>query len=360
MMLFSVKADDLSFVAKCIADNKLDPNPKTGFHSESDYWQETNRWKRVIERYPWGAVLFITDRDRKSSATIVAVGQLDLVQGKVSTQGGWVSFKPDWYPEMAGELAAFVKGKKLEIPPCLGFHAPMVVCDGGKNENNKLEGPCSYRDRCIALQKFCIANSRPQEKLLSGKSPEQIIQLTTRLLSNQGSSVIARTPAVPKAKSQSAEPKQKTATAAAKATPVTDPAQGQAVYQLVASVAREVASAAGLNVSADMGKTAAAVGDLYLVDRTENSDYISVYQNRKPKSIAIASFRVRARVGILVQLPIPKTSPLLEPIVADDVREWKDGAFLSAVKEVPTEGDRLEHIKHIMVGIIKQLSEEAQ
>ena len=353
MMLFSLKPDDTAFVSKTIEEHKLDPNPKTGFHAEPDYWQETVRWKRVVERYPWGAVLFISDRDRKSNATIVAVGQVDLVGGRVSTQGGWVSFKPDWYSEMAAELQRFQQGKRLEIPPCLGFHAPIVVCDGGKNEQNKLEAACAYRDRCRALRSFCISNKRTQERILSGKSPEQIIQLTTRLLGNQGSSVIARTPAAKPAKSQTSEPKQKPASAAAKAAPATDPAQSQAVYQLVASVAREVASAAGLNVSADMTKTAAAVGDLYLVDRTTNSDYISIYQYGKPKSAAIASFRVRARVGILVQLPIPKTSPLLEPIVPEDVREWKDGAFLSAVKEVPPQGDRLEHIKRIMLAIIQ-------
>jgi len=160
-------------------------------------------------------------------------------------------------------------------------------------------------------------------------------------------------PAKPKAESKIASsPKQP---AAAKSTQATDPATSQAVYASVCSVAGEVAEAAGLKVSADQTKQCAAMGDLYLVDRTANSDYISLYQARKPKPLALASFRIRARVGVLVQLPIPKTSPLLEPIVAADVREWKDGAFQSAVREVSMEGgDRLEHIKHILVAIIQQ------
>jgi hypothetical protein len=362
MMFMSLKADDTAFVAKALAENQLDPNPETGFHARPDYWQENVRWKRVIERYKWGGVLFITDRDRRSNATIVAVGQLDLQQGRVSTQGGWVDFKPDWYKEMAHELTKLSKGDgaKLQIPPCLGFHSPEVTCDGGKNDIGMMEPACSWRDRCRALQKFSIDNDRMQEVLLKGKSPEQIIQMTTRLLANSGS-LATPARAEPKAKKEPKTPAEaKQATAGARGTQATDPDQAQGVYAVVASVAREVASAAGLNVSADMSKTAAAQGDLFLVDRTANSDYISIYQAHKPKPIALASFRVRARVGVLVQLPIPKSSPLLEPIVEADVREWKDGAFLSAIREVPTDGPRLERIKHIIVAIIKQNAEQGQ
>ena len=132
-----------------------------------------------------------------------------------------------------------------------------------------------------------------------------------------------------------------------------DPDQTKAMYDFVATVTQEVASAAGLKISADLGKVAAEDGDLYLVDRTSNSDYISIYQQSKPKPRAIASFRLRARVGFLVQFPIPNTSPMLSPIVPSDVRAWKDGAFQSAVSDVPSVGDRLEHIKNIMVAIIK-------
>lgn len=361
MILMSNKDMDTGFVAKAIAEHKLDPNPKTGFHAEPDYWQETQRWKRVVERYEWGSVLFISDRDRRANATIIAVGKLDLAGGRVSHQGGWQDINPGWYKEMAMELSTILKkpNANLQVPPCLGFRQPDVICDGGKNEFNKMEPACSWRDRCMALQCFAETNNRLQEDLLKGKSPEQIIQLTTRLLTN-GSVPLPpqetkKPPTKPAQKSgakATSIPKQP---AAAKGTAVTDPATSQAVYNAVCGVANEVATAAGLKTSADFTKHLAATGDLYLVDRTENSDYISLYQARKPKPLALASFRIRARVGVLVQLPVPKTSPLLEPIVAADVREWKDGAFQSAVREVSMEGGaRLEHIKHIIVAIVQQ------
>lgn len=360
MMLMSNKDMDTGFVAKALSEHNLDPNPKTGFHAEPDYWQETQRWKRVVERYEWGSVLFISDRERKANATIIAVGKLDIANGKVSHQGGWQDIQPGWYKEMALELSSLLKKPttRLQVPPCLGFRQPDVICDGGKNEYNKMEPACAWRDRCMALQKFAQDNNRLQEDLLKGKSPEQIIQLTTRLMAN-GSVPL---PPVPKAepadKKQAKPAAAPKATAGARSTPATDPVASKAVLSAVATVASEVAAAAGLKVSADGTKHLAAAGDLFMVDRTENSDYISIYQARKPKPLALASFRVRARVGVLVQLPIPKTSPLLEPIVEADVREWKDGAFQSAVREVSMEGgDRLEHIKHILVAIIQQAAE---
>lgn len=360
MLLMSNKDMDTGFVAKAISEHNLSPSPKMGFHAESDYWMETQRWKRVVERYDWGAVLFISDRDRRANATIVAVGKLDVVNGRVSEQGGWRDLQPGWYKEMAMELSNLAKkpNQTLFVPPCLGFRQPDVICDGGKNEHNKMEPACAWRDRCMALQSFAETNNRLQEDLLKGKSPEQIIQLTTRLLTNGGAGVQLPPVPKPKATTPAAGPKQAVAPkqpAAAKSTSSTDPAASKAVYEAVCLAAGEVATATGLKVSADYTKNLAAPGDLYLVDRTANSDYISLYQARKPKPLALASFRIRARVGVLVQLPIPKTSPLLEPIVAADVREWKDGAFQSAVREVSMEGGtRLEHIKHIIVAIIQQ------
>jgi len=47
-----------------------------------------------------------------------------------------------------------------------------------------MEPACAWRDRCMSLQKFAQDNNRLQEDLLKGKSPEQIIQLTTRLMAN--------------------------------------------------------------------------------------------------------------------------------------------------------------------------------
>jgi hypothetical protein len=352
MLLTSLKENDTAFVAKAIQEHQLKNLPKAGFHSEPDYWQETNRWRRVIERYEWGVVMFISDRERRSHATIVAKGQVDLVQGRVSQQGTWVEIKPDWYREMALELSQTRRQNVLEIPSCLGFHEPDVICDGGKNEGGRMEPPCAWRERCMALQTFCQNNNRLAENMLKGKPPEMIVQMTTRLLAQANGIPSTHKPKAAAPAAKPAVVSAPKAPAVARATKAPDPAQTKAMYDFVASVTHEVASAADLQVSADLAKSGAAENNLYLVDRTSNSDYISVYIASKPKPRAIASFRVRARVGFLVQFPIPNTSALLSPIVPSDVRQWKDGAFQSAVADVPMTGDRLEHIKSIMVAII--------
>lgn len=348
MMLMSNKDMDTAFVAAAIREHNLEPTPETGFHAKPEYWQENERWKRVVETYAWGAVVFIADRQRGSAATLIGIGKhVDLEQGRVSTQGGWVDFPPSWYKEMAMDLHSMKRATTLAIPSCLGFRVPDHICDGGKEPNsNRMEPACAWRDRCIALQTHAQVSNRLQEDLIKSKSPEQIIQLTTRLMERSGAQPAS--PVKPKT-----QPKQKLPESNATQTP--ENASG--VHAIVASVASEVAAATGLKVSPDLSKGAAGPTDLFLVDRTERSDYISIYQARKPKPIALASFRIRSRVGLLVQLPIPKSSPLLKPIVEADIKEWRDGAFQTAVREVGLTGSRIEHIKHIIVAIIQQQAE---
>lgn len=352
MILLSNKDMDSTFVSKVIAEHKLDPTPKAGFHADPTYWQETAKWKRVIERYEWGAVMFLSDRNRNAHATVIAVGKLDIDAGKVSTQGGWKEIQPHWYKEMAIELKQIKNGQgQLIVPPCLGFHASEIVCDGGLDPTSrKMEPPCGWKGRCMALQAFAQDQGRLQEDLLRSKSPEQIVQLTTRLLQRQPGST------KPPARNATDKTKQKHAEAqpaGSLATGTPAASSNNITVTVVTALAKEVAQAAGIEMSADHTRQAAAIGELYLVDRTANSDYVSLYQAHKPKPIALASFRLRSRVGMLVQLPIPKASPLLADIVQDDVKEWKDGAFQSAVKEVPLSGNRLDHIKNIILAILK-------
>lgn len=379
-ILTSLKPDDNAFVAKAISENALNPNPVSGFHAEPDYWMETERWKRVVERYEWGAVLFISDRERKQHATIVAIGRVDVAKGKVSTQGGWNDIQFGWYHEMAMEFTAMMSKKGvhrvLQVPSCLGYRQPDVICDGGRNASNKMEPPCAWRDRCMAVQFWCVDNNQLQETVLKGKSPEQIVQLTTRLLERAhppGRSSPRTTPKTAQAhepvpaEERPAEAVEESAESAESAAPVQssqpvvprgkariEPEQTQAVLDLVASVMTDVAAATGINVSADWTKAAASLGDIYLVDRTANSDYVSIYRKAKPKPLALASFRIRTRIGYLVQLPLPTTSPLLSGIVQSDVRKWNDGSFQSVVYGVQTEGDRLDHVKSIIASLITE------
>lgn len=354
-MLVSHKDKDVQFVAKALSENKLDPLPVSGFHAEPDYWMENVRWLRVVERYKWGMVLFISDRTRNAHASIVAVGnKIDLELGRVSTQGGWIDFQPSWYREMAMDLRQQVKQPTLQIPPCLGFREPDEICDGGMNKLKKMEPACGWRARCMALQTYADESGKNQEDLLKSKSPEQIVQMTQRLLDRKD-----KPNTKPKPKSLPIIQKQTPPSVQAAATEEAQnavPTSNHAVRQVVTTVATEVAEATGAKVSPDCTREAAAIGDLYLVDRTTSSDYISIYKMAKPKPIALASFRIRAKVGMVVQLPLPKDSSLYKDLVDTDIKEWKDGAFKSAIKEVPLTGNRLEIVKHILVGIIQAVA----
>lgn len=352
MIMLSARDMDVGFVSKVISEHKLDPTPKTGFHADPLYWQETDRWKRVVERYDWGAAIFCSDRQRNAHATIVAVGSIDVEAGKVGRLGGMQDIQPGWYKEMAMELRDLKRSHaSLHIPECLGFRRPDYICDGGKNTITQMMEPaCAWRDRCMALQSFAQETDKQQEDLIRSKSPEQIIQLTTRLLERKGA--IAKPLSGARPPSTSATPKPAASTSGTERQKAADPAATKVTLDLVSRITSEVAEAADVKLSADMTRQGAGPGELFLVDRTSASDYISLYLANRPRAIALASFRLRARVGMLVQLPILKDDELLKPIVADDVKVWSDGAFKTAVREVPLEGNRLEHIKHILVGII--------
>lgn len=351
MILQNNRDFDTLFVSKAIAEHKLEPNPTTGFHSENTYWQETDRWRRVIERYPWGAVLFINDRTRNAAATIVAIGKLDIENGKVSEVGGWSDINPSWYKEMAMELKTAAKSQNmLAIPKCLGFRQPDHICDGGVNPTSKkMEPACAWRDRCMALQEFAVDQSRYQEDLLRGKSPEQIVQLTTRLL--QRSKTITSSQPKKPAHKQLASEKQPPVVLAPQAQ---SSGANKIALSTIEELAKELASEAGIQISADGTRVTAKLGELFLVDRTTNSDYISLYMAARPKPIALASFRLRSRTGLLVQLPIPKDSRMFNGIDQADVKSWSDGAFLSAVREVPLKGERIGHVKKIILSILQQ------
>lgn len=342
---------DTVFVSKCIQEHRLDPTPVVGFHADPEYWRENERWRRVVERYPWGVAMFLNDRTRNAAATVVAVGKIDLDGGKVSTQGGWRDIQPGWYREMAmGLKSAQKQSITLTIPQCLGYRESDQICDGGLNPaTKKVEPVCAWRERCISIQEYAADNNKAAEDVLKSKSPEQIVQFTTRLLERKPGKRSAQLKVVHSIPKPAAVSTVQPSGALANGTHTTG-----IVMAAIITVVEEVAEAAGIKVSTDRTRNTALPGELFLVDRTANSDYISVYVAHKPKAIALASFRLRPRTGLLVQLPVMKESPLLSGIVADDVKVWKDGAFQSAVRDVQLSGNRLEHIKHIMLALVQQ------
>lgn len=336
---------DVAFVSKAIQEQKLDPMPVTGFHARDNYWQETARWRRVVEEYSWGNVMFLDDVERGMHATVIAIGKLDLETGRVLNGTSYKQIPIGWYSDLTSGLKSLATQVQLQIPPCLGFHENDHVCDGGMNvQTKRAEPPCSWRSRCTALQGLAVDQGRLQEDILRGKSPEQIVQLTTRLLERkQGHDVTAPSHPAPKAQPAKQE--------GTKAKP---PAEGPGLEQIVAEATKEVATACSTTMAAD--EMSAAAGELFIIDRTEHSDYISVYKAQGPKlrPKAVCSFRLRRRIGgFRVQLPLPQDSPLLEGIVPGEIGQWKDGAFQIVVNDVIPGQRRMDHIKNVMAALVR-------
>lgn len=344
--LISHKDLDTMWVAKVLTDRNLNQNPNVGFANDPVYWQETTRWRRSVEKYSWGAILFLLDREGNRGATVIAIGKLDLDLGRVTVQGGHRMINLTWYHDMVQGLREAASPATLDIPPCLGFREADITCDGGLNrEHKKVEPVCAWRNRCMALQDYAAHEGKIPERIMSGKSPSQIVQLTTRLLER------TRSTAPPDA---APAPAPKPAPATPKATPVpralaklSDGARARLVEKLHEAV-KEIASAAGLQISPDWTEVNALPGDLYVIDRLERSGYISLYQRLAGnKSRALAAFRVRPRDGIFnVQLPVVKDSEHVKGIRAEEVVAHKDGKFLCMVRSVQPDTTRMAHIKY--------------
>ena len=127
MIHLSTKLLDLPFVAGLLRKNKLNNRPVDGFHTMQDYWTENGRWKRVVERYEWGAIVYASDRQRNEHFTAVIEGEFDIQTGRavwelpqtgtvnswggvLSTAGGVVLFGEDSGAFMAADAAT---GKPL-------------------------------------------------------------------------------------------------------------------------------------------------------------------------------------------------------------------------------------------------------
>jgi hypothetical protein len=350
---------DTAFVSRAIEEHRLEPSPVAGFNADPTYWMETERWKRVVERYPWGAVIFMTDRKHARAATVIAIGKVDLDKGRVTTQGGQQPITVGWYHEMVSELKQAQQPDQLQIPPCLGYRKADHICDGGLNRAiRKVEPACAWRERCIVLQEHAANTNRQVEQVLQGKSPTQVIQLTTRLLERAG-----KAEAKPVERHDHKPVKQPAAAKPKPVAPTRQPAVPAAKEpdgfreQLIANVSTftaSVAAAAGLKVALGETKQNALDGELYLVNRVHPSGYISLYQAATPDHRALAVFRIRPRVGgYNIQLAIPPTSDLFHGVEPTDIRPFKDGKFLSIVNNCPPEGRRMDHIRRILLAMLE-------
>lgn len=208
---------DVRFVAKTISERKLEPIPLANFTESDDWHCENHRWKRVFERYSWGGVLFISDRDEDEHYTMVLEGEVDLgagfirrgdgvkesfLSGIALANGNRVPYNAQWYQRMAIIFSESLQksGRSAKVPPCLGSYQGDHVCDGGYNPRGQMEAACAWRERCILVQGLCAREKKTPDDVLRNLSTEDIIRLTSRLMSTQPAvspPVALRAPAVP-------------------------------------------------------------------------------------------------------------------------------------------------------------------
>jgi hypothetical protein len=298
----STKYQDLAFVARTIREHSLSAKPIAGYNQAPDYWNETDRWRRIVERYQWGAVVFVSNRQKDDHATLVIVGEFDVTTGAV--EAGAQKVAVGWYKELAAAFSAASSGE-IKVPPCLGYREPDHVCDGGLNEHKQMERACAWRDRCIALQEAAGRAEKLPEELCAGMDAPQIVQLTNRLMAGDG----------------------KRAQKPVRATP-----EAQAVFDGLWKMLGE-SLAPRRFVSR---REEAEVGDIFAIDRVESSGYIRIYcAVAAGRPLLIAGVRLKAHDGVDLQLPLDPKSALLKDVEAHVV-SWRDGGFQSALKRVPT------------------------
>jgi len=105
MIHMSTKArHDIEFVKKIIRSRRLDPKPMDGYHHEPDFYQQAGEYSRMIERYPWGIVLVVSNLD--VCRTLVIEGKFNPNTGEVFGQSGARETIPvNWYKKLAKEMA---------------------------------------------------------------------------------------------------------------------------------------------------------------------------------------------------------------------------------------------------------------
>lgn len=370
MIHASKKDTDMGFIAKTLRERGLDPKPLPGFWDLPGAWDDSNRWRRAVERYSWGSIVFLSDRKADEHYTLVVEGELDVKTGVVKSSGKPEPLPVPWYNDLARRLnMEGAKAPVIEVPRCLGHHVSDYTCDGGYNPAQQLEKPCAWRSRCIALQGHCAkANCLPAE-VLKGKAPDEVARFTAGLLPAELAAAPVAPAAAPSGSAQVAlarpqeatpvpataakpSPAKPTPKAAAKVAPAAKPAapvpaagpntDAMTLFKGIWGGLQKALESAGLNTFVDGRKRkylpsedGAEVGDIFLSDRSQTSAYISVYaQPEKGRKVAL--FAVRLRTGVVgIQLPLEPEHALLSKHKANVVK-WKDGKFLCELKPVPT------------------------
>lgn len=352
---------DLPFISRILRANHLNPIPQQGFYLNPAAWAENGDFKRTIEKYDWGVVIFLSNRKEAMHITIVAVGDFDPATGIVSSRAGVRHKLPvPWYTDMVRSLGdKKVPQVDIQIPGCLGHHeddagTDSPVCDGGHNPTKDLtESPCAWKDRCIPLQSHAASLRVLPADILKGMRPEQIVQLTTRLRTDFARRQVPVPEALAVIQARKTETQPFTQPVplfkfAAEVLPAVSQVakKGVADSEVSGLVLQSGSSAGGVVLLQQLwtalqarlpkrhfmsSRDLAKPGNIFLQDRTP-SGYVSLYcEPDEGRRIAIAEIKLKMN-KVHALFPFSATHKLLS---GTDAKDIKDGKFISIITNIP-------------------------
>ncbi len=314
---------DSVFVARTLRTYDLDPSPTPGYYDMPDYRCHVDGWERVIERYPWGVVMYVDSPG--ASETLVIRGEYDPATGVVIEDGRPVTISTPWYPTLVRrcEMA------KIETPECAGYWAACVTCDGGPNpESGAHEDACSYRSRCRVIQAHLIELDTDPRAYERRYGDDALPRLVARLEK-------AEKPIKRRAKRKKVRKKvPRKLTSAQKRE-----RRYAGLKKMALAFYDELRAAVDKRKVVCCNRRTEAVrpGCIYLVDRTAKGVYYSIYMRRaKGRAYKLGVIRlVPINGGIDIQLPEAVTFSEKLP---EDLRAtpWNDPPMASVVRTLKT------------------------
>lgn len=145
----------------------------------------TDAWRRQVDWYPWGAVLFLSDRAGNRHATVVALGDVD-VDG--------TDFELPWYRDLAAAARAAQSEEPVRpdlpaAPPaveqaladrqarrvgrgsCFGHFLPKSpICVGGESpRSRRIRQKCAIARSCLQLREYAHLHNKTVAEVLAAQ-----------------------------------------------------------------------------------------------------------------------------------------------------------------------------------------------
>lgn len=353
MIWVSTRLHDELFKVRTFRNERLTPTPVGDHWKTEGAFFENASFKRIVEKYPWGAVLYLTSRKHGQHFTIVARGEVDVWSGKVVEGDATMQLQDfvPWYDTMVREecppASAAPQLALNNKPDCIGYHAgaeasdeDRVICDGGVNAEGAVEPACSWREDCINFQAWCGKEGREPQSFLEGKSKEDQAKIVLAIARPKpqpvkppkASKVEVKVPEDDGApKLPDVRPLRKTATGPAPISGEELMNRTRALTNAATRIFNGIARQTERALVRERGL--AQVGDFFITDRRVRSKYLALYaQNRKGRATPIMSTRLRPQQMVLaIQLPVDIVRPELDPI-RDNARPIDIGKFKVEVK----------------------------